>query len=491
MRISISSKGWLSATSSHRRIIFAVCLAFGLLICAPAASADDAKVVVIKAARLYTGEGAPITNGLVIVRDGQIVAAGADLAIPEGAQVIDLPEGVITPGLIDACCTVDSEVKQQATDSLHGVERYSFWRAIGEIEPPDPNGPSLPGDSEFPVGPIAATRALAPAIDPGISWAEHASEVTPHRLMADSLNLYSNDFRRLLRGGVTTVYVAPDTADVIGARGVVVKTAGLRSQRIVQREAAVTASLGGDPSYRGAGNNLPPRYGPDPNIHTRRPTTRMGVDWVFRKAFYDAKATRDGRAPSGADAPPAEAVPVLLDLLDGKVPLRIHARQQNDIFSALRLAREFGLRFTLEEATEVYRCLPQLHDAGVPVIFGPLYMNATGWRHYSGEARHPHLDTPVEFVESGIEFALTAQELRDEEGLARQAMFAVRHGLKPEQALQAVTATPAKLIGFPQRLGVLTPGADADLVVWNAEPFTATSRPLLVMINGQVVLKDK
>ena len=123
--------------------------------------------------------------------------------------------------------------------------------------------------------------------------------------------------------------------------------------------------------------NLPPSYGPSPTFHTRRPTTRMGVDWVFRKAFFDARRARAGQQPHGVDVPPKEALPVLQQVLDGEVPLRIHARMQNDIFSALRLAREFDLKFVFEEATEAYRCLPQLKAAGMPVIFGPVFMTPT------------------------------------------------------------------------------------------------------------------
>ena len=188
--------------------------------------------------------------------------------------------------------------------------------------------------------------------------------------------------------------------------------------------------------------------------------------------------------------PPRQALPVLQQVLDGEIPLRIQARMQHDVFTALRLAAEFKLKFILEEATEAYRCLPQLKAADVPVIFGPIYMAPTGYRRFSGEANRPRLNTPKQLADAGIEFALTAQELRDEEGLLRQGMYAVRHGLSPEQALRAITATPASLLGLSGKLGVVAPGASADLVVWNTEPFDATSRPLLVMIDGRVVYEE-
>lgn len=449
--------------------------------------ADDAPdVIVIKAGRVHTVCGAPIEDGAVVVRDGRIDAVGHDLGIPENARVIELAHSVLTPGLVDACCAVGFEIPQEASRPTYAAERASFWRGLSELEP---SGGGSPGDDD-PDGPEATAKWLAAGQPTRVTWAEHASEVTPHRLVIDSLNLFSNDFERLLKGGVTTVYITPDSANVISSRGAIVKTGGPLDGRIVERAGAVKATMGGDPSRRGRGNYLPPYYGPPPTFHTRRPTTRMGVEWVFRKAFYDARRARAGLELHGADMPPAEALPVLQQVLDGVIPLRIQARMQHDIFTALRLANEFDLAFTLEEATEAYRCLPQLKAAGVPVIYGPIFMDPTGWRRVSGEADQPRLNTAARLAQAGIRFALTAQELRDEEGLARQGMFAVRHGLSPEQALRAITATPAELLGLSEQIGIVAPGAAADLVAWSSEPFDATSRPLLVMIDGRVLYED-
>ena len=459
-----------------------------LLMLTPAAVAmdDGSDIIVIKAGRVHTVSGAPIEGGMVVVRDGRIEAVGRDVGIPENARVIELPDSVVTPGLVDACCAIGFEVPQEAGRSTYGEERNAFWRELSELALP---GGGAPGDDD-PDGPEATAKLLAAGQPSRVTWAEHASEVTPHRLVIDSINLFSNDFKRLMKGGVTTVYVTPDSANVISSRGAILKTGGPISERIVERASAVKAAMGSDPSRRGRRNNLPPYYGPPPTFHTRRPTTRMGVEWVFRKAFYDALRVRDGLEPHGADMPPAEAVPVLQQILTGEIPLRVQARMQHDIFTALRLADEFDLKFVLEEATEAYRCLPQLEAADVPVIYGPIFMTPTGWRRFSREADEPRLNTAARLAREGIKFALTAQELRDEEGLVRQGMYAVRHGLSAEEALRAVTATPAELLGLSEQIGVVAPGAAADLVAWSAEPFDATSRPLLVMIDGRIVYED-
>lgn len=466
-------------------------LALALLVALPALAAgeDSDGVIVIRAGRVHTVAGDSIDGAMVVVRDGRIDAVGRDLPIPSGARVVELAGGVVTPGLIDACCAVGFEIPQASSrwvSRAEGAEKESFWRELCKAEPAQREPPLVrdPNDHED-LG--DADEGLAPGQSPGETWAEHAAEVTPHRLVIDSVNLFSNDFTRLMKGGVTTVYVTPDSANVIGSRGAILKTAGPLDRRIVRRADAVKATLGSDPSQRGRRNSLPMRRGRLPSFYTRRPTTRMGVDWVFRKAFYDTRRVRDGLEVSGADTAPALAFPVLQQVLDGEVPLRIQARMQHDIFSALRLADEFGLKFILEEATEAYRCLPQLKAADVPIVFGPIFMTPGGYRRYSGEANQPRLNTPKQLADAGIEFALTAQELRDEEGLVRQGMFAVRHGLPADETLRAITATPAALLGLSEEIGVLAPGAVADLVVWSAEPFDAASRPLLVMIDGRVV----
>lgn len=458
----------------------------------------SADVVVLKAMRVHTVSGEVLSAATIVVRDGKIEAVGNDLAVPEGARVIEKPGGVITPGLVEASCALDFQVPQSpprfgrrsvraALDAfLRAAQEHKRARgydgvihAVGDGDPLDHPGADAADGEMGAVGPSA-----------NLSWAEHSSEVIPHLFVIDSVNLLSNDFERLLKEGVTTVFVSPDSASVIGTRGAILKTGGPLGSRIVRRAAAVKATMGGDPSRRGRRNRLPPFRGPQPTFHTRRPTTRMGVDFVFRKAFYDARRDGKGLPLHGADTPPAAALPILRQVLAGEVPLRIQARKQHDIFSALRLAKEFDLRFTLEEGIEAYQCLPQLRAADVPVIFGPIYVTPRGYRRRSGEGDDPRLNTPKQLLDAGVRFALTAHELRGEEGLVRQGMFAVRYGLSEDEALKAITASAAELIGVADQVGALEPGKAADLVIWSAEPFDPTSRVRLVMIDGQVVYEE-
>jgi imidazolonepropionase-like amidohydrolase len=209
----------------------------------------------------------------------------------------------------------------------------------------------------------------------------------------------------------------------------------------------------------------------------------MGLVWVFRKSFYDAIRREEGLPAYGADTADAEAHAVLLDVLQGRVPLRIQARLQRDILAALRLADEFQLSFTLEDAGEAYRCLDEIKTSGVPVIFGPI-----SDRSASRDRERPRYSTLRVLLEHGIPTALSAQDLRDEDGLARQAMYAQRFGVSFDQAIRAVTVTPAELLGLDDQLGSVHVGRRADLVLWSGQPLAADSQPVLVLIEGQIVV---
>jgi imidazolonepropionase-like amidohydrolase len=174
--------------------------------------------------------------------------------------------------------------------------------------------------------------------------------------------------------------------------------------------------------------------------------------------------------------------------LEGTAGLRIQARLQRDILTAIRLADEFDLPFTLEEATEAYRCLDEIKATGVPVVFGPIYARPSGIRLSSREGNQSRYYTFRALLESGIPTALSAQDLRDDNGLARQAMYAQRFGVSFDDSLRAVTLTPAQLLGLEDQLGTVEVGKRADLIVWSGQPLAAASMPSLVLVDGRVVL---
>jgi len=457
--------------------------------------ADTKDTIVLRAGELYVGDGRVIQDATLVVRDGRISQVGSSLPVPEGATVIELPEGSITPGLIDADASIESDATVSLTPSRDAREvLHDFFsprhkhevkfgccgskcsRALRHVD----------GKKCSECGYPDANPNMAVGTHAYVPLAEESSEVIPHTRVIDAVNLRSPDFDRLLKGGVTTVFVAPDSAAVIGSQGAIVRTGGPIGTRILREADAVKATMGTDPSRRGYGNSLPFRT--NVTFRSRRPTTRMGVAWVFRKAMYDTKKDAEGTAAYGADTPEPAAMHVLQRILAGEIPLRIQARERHDIEAACRLSDEFSIPFVLEEATDAYLTIGALASRKVPVIYGPIYVSPPGYRANSSEVDGARLHTMRALLDAGIETALTAQELRDEDGLARQGMYAIRFGVPEQDVLRAVTQSPAKILGIADEVGTLERGKRADVVLWRGHPFEATSAPAVVLIGGEVVL---
>ncbi|MFV1967600.1 MAG: amidohydrolase family protein [Pirellulaceae bacterium] len=515
-----SQHGWRTAYSSGRPLA-----ALALIVAVNTPLVVAGPPIAIKAEKAFVGDGQTVEQAIILIKDGKIVAVGKEVAIPEGTSVIEVAGGTVTPGLIDANSRIENTnlfpashkaIPQgglatgwhdEASDNDH-----SHSSDFGERE--DPHSVASPQSSardEYTAPVHVDPMHLDPMhldpmhLDPmhlgddhlddelplavGVRSStvvnEQSSEVVPHIRVVDDLNLRARDFDRLVRGGVTTVYASPDAAAVIGARGAVLHTGGPAARRVLIPAAAVKATIGTDPSYFGSYNRSPSRH--STTMYTRRPNSRMGLTWVFRKAFYDAQRRDSGRVAYGADTASAEATNVLKEVLDGKVPLRIQARIQQDILTALRLADEFDLDFVLEEATEAYLCVDELKAHSVPVIFGPIFETPRGSTMRRMEGRRSRYFTLEALLEVGIPTALSAQELREDDGLARQAMYAMRFGASLDAALRAVTLTPAQMLGLDEQIGTVEAGKRADLVIWQGAPFEATSSVKVVLIDGDVV----
>ncbi|MBN1851554.1 MAG: amidohydrolase family protein [Pirellulales bacterium] len=470
----------------RQMILFALAwLIVSLLLTVPSWSEETSRpTLAIKAARVHIGNGRTIDRPVILIQDGRIQAVGSDLSLPDHIQIIEIDGGSVTPGLIDANARLESADMIPASRKGPGQQGPGGRAAISRDERPchDSQVPLHVGDEEDPTG----LADLAAGVRAGVVVSEQGSEVVPHTRVLDSVNFCSSDFQRLVQGGVTTIYASPDASAVIGPRGAILKTAGPMDQRVLVAEAAVKATIGTEPNRLGSYNQSP--YRNSVSLYTRRPNSRMGLTWVFRKAFHDAIRRKDGLVAYGADTSSPEASRVLYEVLEGKIPLRIQARIQQDIHTAIRLCDEFKLRFTLEEATEAYRCIESIQASAAPVIFGPIFERPNGIRAFNNESNRSRYSTFRALLEAGVPTSLSAQDLREEDGLARQAMHAMRFGVDFEDALKAVTQTPARMLGLDGQIGTIESGKQADLVVWRGQPFAATSMVVMVFIDGNIVV---
>jgi imidazolonepropionase-like amidohydrolase len=370
-----------------------------LLLPAVPAGAEE---LLIRAAKVYTMAGPPLTPGAVRVSDGKIVEVGARLTPPAGATVLDLGSGVLLPGLVDA---------------------YSSAGVTGNAS-------------------------------------EMTREITPGFRVLTAVDWHSRAFREALAEGTTCLGLDPGTDNVFAGLSCAVKTAG--GPRVLQPETGLVLTMASDPT---SGNTS--RQRPD-SIYVRQPTNRMGVVWMLRSTFDKARRQ---------DTPELTAV---RDALAGKRRIFAVSRAENDLLSLLRLAREFRFTPTVIGGHEAYKIRKELAAARVPVILGPLTTGADG----SGpEDTDAVWNEPGLLHQAGVPFALSGGHLLD------QARFAVRYGLSADAALEAITRTPARLLGVDGRVGTVQAGRDADLVALDGDPLELTTSIRWVLVDGKTYEK--
>jgi len=230
------------------------------------------------------------------------------------------------------------------------------------------------------------------------------------------------------------------------------------------------------------GNRIPWRERPD-SFYYRRPTTRMAVAWMLRKSFFDAQ--QYAAVSHEREDPEME---VLAAALRGSVPIRITVRRAIDIRTAFRIADEYGLRIIVDECTEGYKVAELIAEKQAPVVIGPFYFYPRNYSQYS-EGREFNWNNAGILADAGVKVALASGAEAEAVDLLSAAVFAVRHGMSREQALKAITLTPAEILGVADRVGSLKEGNDADILVLSGDPLASTTRLERVILNGRTVYR--
>jgi imidazolonepropionase-like amidohydrolase len=379
--------------------------------------------------RVVPVEGEPIEGGTVLFRDGKITAIeGPDFAVPSGVVVVDATGKWVLPGFIDA-------------HAHAGVaEEAEGWAGQDTNERTDPN--------------TAHVRAL------------------------DAINPADQGFRDAIIGGVLAVNVNPGSANPIGGQTVAIKCWGRTVDEMVLREPAGLKSALGENPKRVYGDRH------------ETPSTRLGTAAVIRGAFvaaqnYQAKLAAAAQKDS-SERPVVDRdlkLEALSRVLRREIPWRQHCHRADDIATAMRMAREFGYDLVIDHGTEAHLLAGQIAAAQIPVIIGPLFTSRS-----KVELRNRSLANPGRLAAAGVTIAITTDHpVVPINFLIHQATLAVKEGLDPVTALQAVTINPARIIGVDDRIGSLTVGKDADLVIWSGDPLDVMSRAERAFLDGQEI----
>jgi len=387
-------------------------------------------MLIIKGGRVLTAcrPGGPVSpvidGGVILVEAGKIRAVGGpDLPVPPGCESMDATGCVVTPGLIDA-------------HSHIGIyEDGVGWEGNDVNEGTDPN--------------TADVRAL------------------------DGINPADTAFAEALEGGVTTVQVMPGSANVIGGEVVTIKCIGsVVDDMVLRRPTGLKAALGENPKRA---------YG----SQRKRPSTRMGNAAVMRAALSkgrDYLRKLEIAAEKPDKRPDIDLrMEMIAKVLRREIPLRVHAHRADDILTALRIADEFGINISLEHTTDGSKVAKLLAGRGIPCMTGPL-----GGPRTKLETRDKGPHVPGILAAAGVKIAIiTDHPVIPQQWLRITAGLAVREGLPEDAALAACTRDAAEIIGVADRVGTLEPGKDADMVIWDGDPFEYLTKACRVFVDGR------
>ncbi len=381
----------------------------------------------IKNGKLFTMAGEPIEKGSILIENGKIVAIGEKVEVPNDAEVIDAQGKLVFPGFIDAHC------------------HLGMWEDAIGFEGADGNE----------------------AVDP----------VTPHLRAIDSIYPMDRTFEEAREGGVTTVCTGPGSANVIGGIFSIIKTYGHRiDDMIVKETAALKIAFGENPKRVYSGQK-------------KSPSTRMATAAILREQLYKAKAYKEKLDMSieYPDKKPEFDIRLepLVKVLNKEIPLKAHAHRTDDIFTALRIAKEFDVDITLDHCTEGHLIVEDLVKENKYIISGPQLTERT--KH---ELKNKTFKSPGIMSSAGLKVAITTDHpVIPIQYLPMCAGLAVRDGMDKQEALKAITINAAEVLGIKDRVGSLEVGKDADIVIFDGHPFDTASKSEFVLINGEIVFR--
>jgi imidazolonepropionase-like amidohydrolase len=370
--------------------------------------------IAVKGETVYTMDGNPITNGVVLIRDGKIENVGPAnrVRIPDSYTIYEAK--IVTPGLIDARSVV----------GLAGY--YNQQHDQDQLETSNAVQPEL--------------RAL------------------------DAYNAREFLIGYLRSHGITTVHTGHGPGAVISGQTMIVKTTGdTVDEALVDSTTMLAITLGS--SVR---NNF------------SSPGTRSKAVSVLRQELIKAQ---DYAKKRSSDNPPTRDLKMesLADLLDGKITAMVSANRANDVMTALRIQREFGFPMVLDGAAEAYLVLDEIKASGIPVFIHPT-MIRTG-----GDTKNATFETAGLLQQAGIPIAFQSSfegYVPKTRVVRYEAAIAAANGLGFDHALHALTMGSATILGIESRVGSLTRGKDADIVMYDGDPFEYLTKVTGVIING-------
>ncbi len=301
----------------------------------------------------------------------------------------------------------------------------------------------------------------------GRDYNELNDPITPEMRAIDGINPQDITFKEALHGGVTTVGTGPGSANVIGGQYACIKTYGDRVDKmIVKFPMAMKVAFGENPKRV---------Y----NEKNKTPITRMGIAALLRETLEKTKEYMND--PNRKYNIKLEA---MIPVLKREIPLKAHCHRGDDILTAIRIAKEFNLKLTLEHVTGITDILSEIQEEDYPLLVGPTFGSRT-----KIELKPKSFENVAKLSNSGKDIAIiTDAPVVPLEYLALSAGLAVEAGMNEWKALEAITINPAKYMEVDERVGSIEVGKDADIVIWKKNPLLNITSPKVIIAGGEIVL---
>ena len=376
-------------------------------------------MLLIKNGLLYTMEQEKEVKADLLIKDGKIEKIAKNIEVKEQTQVIDAEGMKVYPGFIDAHSHIGI-----SEEKISGL-----------------------GDESN----------------------ENTNPVTPAMRAVDAVNPMDSAFHNAIAAGITGVMVGPGSANAIGGQFAFIKTDGrCIDDMVVLAPAAIKIAFGENPMTT---------YGMNGNI----PSTRMGIAALIREELYKAR-----QYLMKADRKEEEKDFILecyRPLFEGKIPLKAHVHRVDDIFTAIRIAKEFGLGLTLDHCTEGHLVAEEIAKSGFPTIVGPSLASRT-----KKEVSLSDFKTAGILQKAGVTVAITTDHpVSRIQYLPLCAGLSAKEGMDEFGALKAITIDAAKICQVEHRVGSIKEGKDADLVICDGNPLEIKTSVRMTLINGKVV----
>lgn len=365
-----------------------------------------------------------ILEGSILIKDGKILEVSPKIELPESADCmkIDVNHHLVMPGLIEAHCHMG------ITEEKKGQE--------------------------------------------GDDCNETVRPITPMLRAIDAINTMDAAFADAVRAGITSANIGPGSSNVVGGQFAVVKTSGRRIDDLILKfPSAMKVAFGENPKVNYAGLNT-------------SPVTRMAIAGMLRNELANAREYLEKRAGAGVDF--NLHYESWRPVFEKKIPLKAHVHRVDDIFTAIRIAKEFDLNMTLDHCSEGHLIAEELAEAGYPAIVGPDLTTRN-----KIEVQNVAFKTAGILADAGVMVSITTDHpVSLIQSLPLCVGLSVKHGLSMKDGYKAMTINAAKMCGTEERVGSLEAGKDADIAIFDGNPMEVFTHTLMTIIDGKIVYRD-